>query len=236
MNVFEAANYFMEEPSYYTGDHPDSAETAIVGDEVAWIRKLVDGGYFLKGAKILDYGAGIMPPRNADYLRELGFDVYAYDPGNGADGVDGWEIGKVSKTLPKEHFDVAFTSYVLNVVPKDIQDEIIEDVKIRSDKSFHITRYRDIFDTTKGALNRKDPVTSAFFLQNFADDEQVERYENAELTDDDIWQFCLFGTMTRVKGKNAFQRIPIPEDIQKYGYRSVKGGSAGSKLYMSVGD
>lgn len=103
------------------------------------IRWMVEQGHIKPGDKVLDYGAG-KTSRNADYLRSLGCKVYAYDPYNGERGADGFAQGKVSTYKPRGKFDVAFSSYVLNVVRCNDESSIVSAMKHYAPVVFHVTR------------------------------------------------------------------------------------------------
>jgi len=189
----------------YKGKPLETGGTSIQGKAAPALRDLYKKGVFKEGDVILDYGAGKYG-RNANFLREEGFKVYAYDPFNGK-AVDGYE--GVSNKLPKgTKFDVAFTSFVLNVVPDKIENTIIKEIKRFSKKQFHITRNMDIFDSVKKALGRKDKLVSNFFLDEFANSQEEGAYNTDKLTDKMILAFCEFGVQT----SKGFQRIPFLDD------------------------
>jgi hypothetical protein len=193
---------------FYEGHPPETGGTAITGREVKAIRDLVNIGVIQAGMKVLDFGAG--KGRNAEYLREVGCNVYAYDKFNGYD-VRGWD--GISSKKPTGRFDLAFTSYVLNVVPKHIECEIIEDLKKNSSTIYHVTRNMDIFDMVWRGLARRDRTFGDFFCEEFANSEQVEAYESGGLSKETVMDFCRFG----VKTSKGFQRIPNPD-----GYTQIK--------------
>lgn len=200
----------------YVGDPLETGGTSIQGKEAPALRKLYETGTFPEGSTILDYGAGKFG-RNANFLRDIGFEVYAYDPFNGT-SVDGYE--GVSNKLPKGiKFDIAFTSFVFNVVPSHIEDQIIKDIKKFSKKQIHITRNMDIYETVKKALERKDPLVSNFFIEEFAKPDEVEMFEDGNLTKDIILEFCIHGVQT----SQGFQRIPVLEDK---GFKVIRKTSA----------
>jgi len=169
------------------------------------LRKLFDSGVFEGAKKVLDYGAGV-GGRNANFLRDNGLKVYAFDPYNGDAGADGWE--GVTSTPPKDKFDVGFTSFVLNVVPEETEKKIVGDLKKLCKESYHITRHMDIFAMVKKALARKDPRVSRFFLDHFADEQEAAALEEGTLSDETIMEFCQHGLETT----SGFQRIPMPEE------------------------
>jgi hypothetical protein len=158
---------------------------------------------------VLDYGAGT--GRNALWLREMGFRVFAYDPNHGIDG-NGWE--NVCNTLPDEYFDVVLSCYVLNVVPDNVEDDILNRVNDMGKNHYHITRNRDIFMSFKRALERNDPIVTAFFENEFG---------GGPLDDSNILKFALHGSQT----SRGFQRIPI---LELKGFDLVKV-TEGYKIY-----
>jgi len=171
------------------------------------------------GGRILDYGAGRYA-RNAKGLRELGFEVYAYDPYEHKCSGDGW--AGVSEDLPVgERFDLVFSAYVLNVVT-----EAVEQTLDFSDfgPDVHWARGSDILKMARGALNvkRKGRVFE-FFMDTFAKVHPTagEEMEHGEVTEDTLMQFCEHGMIT-IRG---FQRIPSPP-----GYVRIPQGS--SSLFL----
>lgn len=208
---------------FYTGAPLESGGTSIPGKEVEALKHVISAAGIKSGMKVLDYGAGKFA-RNADYLRNLGVETYAYDPFNGTSD-DGWGLGTVTKKKPTERFDIGFTSYVLNVVPKEIENEIIADVKRFAERSYHITRDLDIFESVKGALLKKRPPVYTFFLKEFATRFEAEQLESGSLPDQVIIEFCEFGVQT----SKGFQRIPI---LEKLGQATLVKRKSGSwKLY-----
>lgn len=168
---------------YYDGPPLEGGRTSIAKGMSPGIKHLVTKGIIKKGQKICDYGAGKYGA-NANPLRELGIDVYAYDPFNGSDA-DGWE--GTSTKPPKEKFDLCFTSYVLNVVPERDERSIIAKCKRLSSVNYHAVRNFDIYSDIKKALFT-DPSLE-------------------DLSKEDIIKFCIFGTQT----SKGFQRIPMLE-------------------------
>ena len=169
------------------------------------LKWLITQGAFADAKVILDYGAGKYG-RNSIALRKLGFQVYSYDPYNGKQGANGWE--DVATTLPRRKFHVGFTSFVLNVVPEYIEQQIIERIGKRCNSTYHIVR-DDIFRPVKAALHRGDKIVSAFFLDEFASPRERQLYEAGQLPDKTILEFCQFGTATA----NGFQRMCTSEDF-----------------------
>lgn len=189
-----------ESKRYYTGKPLESGGTSIQASAAPAIRWLDKQGVFT-GKVVLDYGAGKYG-RNANYLRERGIEVYAYDPFNGKDE-DGWH--GVSKKLPVGvKFDVAFTSFVMNVLPHNMEDSIVADLKRFAKKQYHVTRNMDIYDSVKKAMARGDKTVTEFYQTYFN-----KMYDpRAEYSKQEIMDFCHFGVQT----SRGFQRIPELED------------------------
>ena len=162
--------------------------------------------------RVLDYGAG--HGRNSNFLRDKGLKVYAYDPFNGT-SVDGY-VG-VSNELPKDNFDVAFTSFVLNVLDETDEDAVISKLNNYASRVYHIIRNKDILDMIKNAL-KKGNVKVVNSFKNFGGD--INNY-----TDEDIAKFASAGTDT-IKG---FQRIP---DLAAKGFNLIKS-TAAYKVYSN---
>jgi len=200
-----------------------SEGTSIPGGGAPAIKKLV-GTVFKEGQKVLDFGAGKFA-RNADYLREQGIRVYAYDPYNGSGG-DGWAKGIVSSKLPTtKKFDVAFTSFVLNTVSCAEEKKILSKVSSYAPTSIHVVRNKDIFKSVKDALvAERDPVFK-FFKEHFVPEYPLAKKEldAGNLSDDTIMVFCRFGVQT----SRGFQRIP---HLENFGY-TVLTDTVGFKTY-----
>jgi hypothetical protein len=95
------------------------------------IEDWLKSGKFDNCKTILDFGAG--RGGNAKFLQErLGSDskVTAYEPHPHGDSND--IISDYSKL--DSNYDCLISTYVLNVVPKDIQDNIVKDMKKKSKK------------------------------------------------------------------------------------------------------
>ncbi|MDA3856639.1 MAG: hypothetical protein PF569_10375 [Candidatus Woesearchaeota archaeon] len=197
---------------YYMGNPLETGGTSIQGSVAPAIRFLYEKGYF-NNKTVLDYGAGKYG-RNAEFLREQGLTVYAYDPYNGS-SCDGYEIGCVSNSLPKEKFDIGFTSFVLNVVPIEIEKDIIADVEKVCKEVFHTTRNKDIFESIKNAVIRKNKLIMSY-IEN--------EYKYPVEDDTAILDLCYFGVQTA----SGFQRIP---ETEKLGYKLIKNTS-GYKIYQ----
>jgi len=104
------------------------------------------------GDRILLYGAG--HGRNADWLRQCGYRVYAYDPYNGDDS-SGWS--GVSNKLPSIKFTIIITCYVLNVVNPETEAFIRKDCLQRLAKNgflFHVVRGKGELKKAAGSIER----------------------------------------------------------------------------------
>lgn len=187
---------------FYEGPSLEQGGTSIRGKGPApYVRRLAKR--LEPGTTILDYGAGRYA-RNADFLRGLGFTVYAYDPFNG-NGTEGYEPGSVSTRLPRRKFDLGLTCYVLNVVPEPVEEEILARVARLSRGQVHVTRGLDIFDSVKGALERGDETVCDFFREHYMPGRRVgTAFRDGRLTEEQILDFCRFGVQT----SRGFQRIP----------------------------
>lgn len=155
---------------------------------------------------IIDYGCGQVA-RNSVFLREKGLKVYSYDPYWGVSGKDGWS--EISSDLPNENFEVGFTSFVLNVVNINEENEILQWCNKHCKKEYHITRNLDVKDMITKALQRKDKLVTDFYINVFSGD------INKPITDKDIEEFSFFGTKT----SKGFQRIP---ELSLKGYKLIK--------------
>lgn len=105
-------------------------------------------------SKILDWGSG--KGRHTKFLRDLGYKVWSYDPYNGEDTFDGYNT--ISKHLPElDNFDIVFSAYVLNVIPKkDLSNAIKEIESFGSDEGIIIHKVREDIDLIKKAVLEKD--------------------------------------------------------------------------------
>jgi len=213
----------------FEGPPPEQGATSIKGDAVKPLLDQVEGlirsGVLTPGeSTIVDYGAGKYS-RNADALRKLGFAVYAYDLFN-ATGGSGWEMGSVTDVLPSEQFDLAFTSYVLNVVPDSTEDEILATTESLAPLVLHITRNKDVSTMLAGALQRyidgktdkNATLVGNFFVDEFATSTQLEEFEQHGVYEDTVRELAEYGVPT----SKGFQRIPILEDK---GYAKVRDSS-----------
>lgn len=212
------------EKQYYDGQPLERGGTSIAskGDVRAApaIRSLYDDGLIKEGDAVLDYGAGKYG-RNSNYLRSKGVKVFAMDPFNFNTESSGWNQGEVAKVVPKgEKFDVAFTCFVLNVVPHHVEQQIIKHMERRAKRIIHITRNQDVYDLAKQGLLKQSGVIWEFFLEHVWHKKTPPKPE--QITDGLIRKLCEFGFET----PRGFQRIP---DIE--GYDLIKKTS-GYKVYM----
>jgi len=207
----------------YTGEPLEKGGTSISGNAAPPVRDLLAKGIIKPGMTVLDFGAGKFA-RNANFLRDNGVKCYAYDPFNGTNA-DGWEQG-VSKKLPsKGKFDLAFTAYVLNVVPEHVENELLGAISKHAKQQVHITRNMDIYDTVKKAIERKDKLVGNFFLTHYADDAQKQMFEEGTLPKEVIVDFCKFGVQT----SKGFQRIPF---LEQKGFTLIRKAN-GFKVYQN---
>ena len=212
------------EAEFYSGKPLEKGGTSIAGDAAPAIRALY-GKAIKDGDTVLDYGAGKYA-RNADFFRKKGIKAFAFDPFNSnATEKEGWDEGKVAdavslKTNGGKKFSVAFTCFVLNVVPKNVEAEIIAKSEKLGKKTVHITRNMDVFDMVKSAMLKKDKYVYPFYVKEYNKGKDVDP---KKLTDEDIMEFCKFGVQT----SRGFQRIP---DLESYGYKLVRNTS-GFKIY-----
>ena len=104
--------------------------------------------------KILDWGSG--KGRHTKFLRDLGYEVWSYDPYNGEDTLDGYN--NISKHLPEFcNFDIVFSAYVLNVIPKkDLSKEIVKIESYSKKDGIVIHKVREDIDLIKKVALEKD--------------------------------------------------------------------------------
>lgn len=163
------------------------------------IKRLFEQGHIAAGMNVVDYGAG--HGRNANWLRERGVNVYAYDPYNGYGDLNGWD--GVSYRHPSKRvdnqFDVLFTSYVLNVVDADTEMEILGDAETIAPIQYHVTRNKDILDMIKGALKRGDKTVTSHYTDVYGGD-LTRSHVTCHL-----YMFAVHGTYT----SRGYQRLPM---------------------------
>jgi hypothetical protein len=198
---------------YYAGIPLESGNTSIAGNVSPIIKQVFQD---IHSVSILDYGSGKYS-RNSKYLRSIGNKVYSFDPYNHNTEHEGWEDGCISNTIPSIKFDITFTSYVLNVVPKHIEREIIKDIESYSDHIIHIVRNMDVFDMVKKNLH-----DSKSHVHKFTNRE----YPLPVVSNEDILKLCEFGVQT----SRGFQRIT---HLEEYGYKLIRD-THGFKYYEKV--
>jgi hypothetical protein len=145
-----------------------------------------------EGMRVLDYGAG--RGRNAAWLRSKGVEVYAYDPYHGTDK-SGWS--GVSDALPEGSFDLVFTNYVLCVVPKDVEDEVISDLRAFSPTCAHIVRGDELLDAIRKMYYDGNPYV-----------QQSWNKFRGDVLQHDLEDFCRRGVHT---GSDKYQRLSRPD-------------------------
>lgn len=209
----------------YAGDiKPDRTSTKFNKPAPGLVNLVKSGA--LSGAKtVIDWGAGKWG-RNAKWLREMGYKVYAYDPEHGVPGGDGWT--EVSKDKPAgKKFDVGFTSYVLNVVPEEVEQQIINELNLVARQAYHIVRNKEVFDAAKKALYAQDKYVTPFFMNSYATPAQKKEYATGTLSDETIWDFARHGFETA----RGFQRAPTSHDL---GLTLIAGSDrASTNVYKS---
>lgn len=194
----------------YRGEPLEEGGTSITSGVAPAVRHLFLQNDITDGMKVLDYGAG-KTGRNAKWLRDRGAKVYCYDPHHGSD-VDGWE--GVSNQLPNDEFDVAFSCFVLNVVPDNIEDDILKKMDGLAKRNIHITRNKDIRKSFKDALDRGDKHVTDFYNTEFG---------GGDMSETNLDDFAHHGSKT----SKGFQRIP---KLEHKGY-SLDKSTDGFKIY-----
>lgn len=204
---------------FYRGVPLEKGGTSIAGKASPAVRWLYEK-HIKDFGEVLDYGAGKYA-RNADFLRALGVPTFAYDPYNFNCTSDlGWDVGLVSDTVCLDDnngylFNIGLTSFVLNVLPKDDEKVVIEKISKLSEKSLHVVRNLDIYDTVLSAINRKDKSTLDFIFKEYPNADPIR----------DLMDICVAGVQT----SKGFQRITFLED---YGFTCIKK-TKGYKVYSS---
>jgi hypothetical protein len=222
----------------YRGKSIEQGATSIKGrGEAPAIRWLVNKGLIKPGMKVLDYGAGKWA-RNADYLRKLGCKVYAYDPHNYNTNGSGYTMGAVTKRKPRGKFDVAFSCFVLNVVPKKDAESIMKDVKTFGKVTVHVVRDEDSLMRVAGRALRfetDNPHIRLWYYEQFRPtvlknqgyDDCIEAGNVPELLRD----FCRFGFQT---DKKKWQRAIYDTTMRRWKYRRVRR-NANFRLFVDEG-
>jgi|GEM_PF-2580699 len=190
----------------YTGPALEQGGTSI-NAPINRVVSLLDP-YIKPGMKVLDYGAG-KHARFADYFREKGAEVYAFDPHHSTGGT-GWEPGSVVSKMPSgDKFDLAYSTYVLNVVPASIEDKIISKMNSLARKTLHVTRNRAIAADARKAIKDQKGKPFEFFMQHFVPVHPTAgaELEAGDVSPETIEEFARFGYATA----RGFQRIPMLE-------------------------
>lgn len=138
--------------SIYESQTVSSKTTAIKRNKLAqpiedWIAK----GYFDNCNTILDFGAGrgdnvrLLQERLGDTKQVFGYEPHPHSPNP-----------KIisSYSLLDSHYDCVYSTFVLNVVPKDIQDKIVSQMVHKSSKIVIATR-DDLLNEMKKMTNYK---------------------------------------------------------------------------------
>ena len=173
------------------------------------LRWLYEQGYIEPGMKVLDFGAGKYD-RNAIVLRKLGVDVWSYDPFHGSMYNDGWS--GVSPVIEEDaYFDLVFTSFVLNVVPDNVENAILKTCERFSPIQYHIVR-ADLYKYVQNALQRVEKTITDFWSHEYG--------KAFKFSEDAVRDFCYFGTKT----SRGFQRIPQLEEKDFEVIRHTKNG------------
>lgn len=198
----------------YEGPLPSSSEnTSIRGNAAPGVRELL-GSIIQPGMTVWDMGAGKYA-RNADFLRENGVEVYASEPKSGTG--DGWAMGTVAQGKnppPGVRFDVGFTCYVLNVVPRSDERDIVNNLNKHCDVALHITRNRDVVKQVRNSLASQKAAFMDWLDKWFFPGDSValaEWEETGELSKDSIERLACFGIPTTA----GFQRLPFPTGLKQ---------------------
>ena len=205
---------------YYDGGQLEYGRTALRTTSPApAIRWLVEKRRIVKGMTVYDFGAG--HGRNADFLRDEGCNVYAYDPHNGYNpyksGDFGWRgVSNMPLTRGKSRHgvDVFLTCFVLNVVPLWAERDII-DMGYDYPQQMHVTRSRDLIKSISDSIaGYRNPVKQWYT-------QYVVNKSPLGSVADNINGFCDFG----VKTTRGFQRdVHLTDDgfdLERltYGYK-----------------
>lgn len=181
----------------YTGEPLEKGGTSISAKVSPTVKWLFKQGHIKSGQKVLDYGAGKYS-RNANWLREKGCKIYAYDPFNHNDG-DPWKKDGVSNKLPRHKFDVGLSVYVLCVVRKSEEDKIIKYLSKKSKKSLYVVRGDEIKEYVKESFRKDNEVIIEFAIREMNTERPI------------LNRFCEYGFKT----KRGFQRLTQPKGLKK---------------------
>jgi len=222
IDILTKIENLLQESKYYKGKALEQGGTSIKGNVAPGVKWLFTKGYINTNMKILDFGAGKYA-RNSNWLRDQGCEVYSYDPYN-YNGTEGRKNNQISNIIPNEKFDVVFSSFVLNVVPHDLEKDLIKEMERLAPLRFHITRNLDIFVSIKSALDKKDKTVYNFYKNEYLNTKDHDKKLDAALDDEEVLNFCKFGVQT----SKGFQRIPELED---YGYKLIRKNES-FKIYQ----
>ena len=221
-------NILLNERRYYTGVPLESGGTSIKSGTGASpaVKEMFNSGIIKNGMVVLDFGSGKYN-RNSNYLREQGIKVYSYDPFNGQTESSGWD--STAKTFPRNiKFDLAFTSYVLNVVPYNVEKNIITQMVSLSKKQAHIVR-DDVVTAISKPLKSSAGTNPAkqFFVDEYAkhDEELIQKMRDGKLSKEEITDFCIFG----VKTVRGFQRLVY---LEENGYTLTTKKTGKYRIYL----
>lgn len=219
---FKVLRKLPSQKEYYDGASPEQGGTSMkISTPAPAIVSMHKNGWFDGAENVIDFGSG-RTSRNANFLRQQGFNVFAYDPFHG-DNSSGWGVDEVSNRIPSGiTFDVGFTSFVTNVVPKHIEDVIVDELESVSKKTYHITRRKDIFVMAKDNLLKGNKFIMDFYLNEYGGKLPLPEGDK-QLLDDIVMDFCLYGFIT----KRGFQRIP---EMEYSGY-DLKINTSAYKVY-----
>jgi hypothetical protein len=204
----------------YDGPPLESGKTSLSLEKPApYMDRFISMGILKPGMKVLDYGAG-KTARNANYLRSKGFDVIAVDPFNHNEKL------KILKDVGKgDHFDAAFTSFVLNVVPEYIEDEILKKLESLADIQCHGTRGKDLLTFLENTQSCEG-FTFKWMMKNIPGkglDEELKRFSDGSFTKEDLIKLANFGFGTT----SGFQRLVW---LEEKGYKLIPVGD--NRVYV----
>ena len=186
--------------------------TKVVAPPVRW---LFEKQIIMEGMTVLDFGAG--HGRNANWLRDQGCPVYAYDPFHG-ESVSGWS--SVSNTMMEyegTEFDIFLTSYVLNVIRVQDESQIIDEAYYYAHTQIHITRNKDLIDSVYNALTRWDKGVTQWYGC-------VTGLPINSITSNGLRELCNHG----VKTSRGFQR---DVHLRDYGF-NLEHQTHGYKIFI----
>ena len=204
---------------YYNGRPLDTKNTAMSTTSPApAVRWLVEKRHLVKGMRVLDFGAG--KGRNASWLRDEGIHTYAYDPNHGSN-YGGWYDVSLSLPSNEDKFDVFLTSFVLNVVPKHVEDSIINFAGSYDVQQIHITRNKDLIKYVSDTLYTQR--SGGHYKPTHMYDWYRE-YIRGKNPRPSIAEFCEYGVRT----SRGFQR-----DVYLCRKFGIEHQAYGYKIFMS---